>query len=422
MKLVSKISPQLMNQKRSLSLPVSRENHILLCAVSVSDEKARTSRINELLNQGLDWQFILKNSEHHEINSMLYWQLSKIPLQHVPLTIAAKLKNDYKFTIGRNMLMLQILVDLIELFRSASIPLLPYKGLALTHALYEDIACRQMGDIDVLVKEIDVDRAKSLLLENGYVPVIHMTPCEIKKLREQDCEEVFYSPKMQVSIELHWRLLPPVTSHAADCEDIWDHIQETWLFGEKTLSLQPEWNTLAVFLHAGIKHRWKEIKLIADAARIIQKYKDMDWNAVLYQAALRNEEIPILLGCYLAHSLLGATLPKIVLPRIKRFPQVRAFAGLAMGRLFREDHGLPGFKEWRRYTRALLQNCACDERPWSPLEEIYRYTTAVLTPEFKDKYQLIGLPKELFFLHFLIRPIRLAQKHGVGLVRRVVSV
>jgi hypothetical protein len=407
-----------MHQNQPFSLPISRENQMLLCAASVADKDTRTSRFRELMNPGLHWECILDNARHHDFNAMLYRQLAKTQLDQVPPAIAGELKNDYMHTVGRNMCMVQELVGLIELFRSASIPLLPYKGLTLTHDLYGDIACRQMADIDVLVKEYDVERAKHLLLKNGYTPEKDLASREIQKLREQDCEEVFCSPKHRISIELHWRLLPPVTSRAADWEDIWDHVRDTRIFGVRTLSLEPEWNALVVFLHAGIKHRWKEIKLIADAARILEKYQDMDWHAVLHQADARNEEFIILLGAYLARSLMGAAMPEIIAARIECYPQIRAFAGLAMGRIFREDHGLPGFKEWRRYTRALHQNNGSDKRSWSPLEEFMRYTVAILTPEFKDKYQLLGLPNQLTWLHYFSRPIRLARQQGVELVGR----
>ena len=56
---------------------------------------------------------------------------------------------------------------------------------------------------------------------------------------------------------------------------------------------------------------------------------------------------------------------------------------------------------------------------WTPLGERLRYVRAVLTPEYGDKFALPGLPRGLSFLHYAIRPVRLAGRHGPRLIGRM---
>ena len=155
-------------------LPVSPEVEVLLCAASVTPLEERIDRLRALLAQDLDWEYLLAAAEHHCIPSLLYWHLSRAGLDRVSETAAAALKRSYTDIVQRNMLFVQELLHLVALLREASIPVVPYKGPLLAHALYDDLAQRQMWDLDLLVKEADLARAKRLLLDDGYQ--IHYDP------------------------------------------------------------------------------------------------------------------------------------------------------------------------------------------------------------------------------------------------------
>lgn len=85
--------------------------------------------------------------------------------------------------------------QLIKLLEENSIPAVIIKGAAAS-MYYPHPTLRSMGDVDVLVKRIDVDKATDLLTTNGY-NLIH-------EMRE-DYHHYNYS-KDSISIELHKRL------------------------------------------------------------------------------------------------------------------------------------------------------------------------------------------------------------------------
>jgi hypothetical protein len=413
------VSPAELKEKQMSGLPVSREAEVLLCAASVRPAAERIDRMRALLAEDLDWDWLLSAAEHHCISSLLYWHLSRAGLEAVPDSTATTLKQSYAGVLQRNMLFVQELLHLVALLRDASIPVLPYKGPLLASVLYEDLAQRQMWDLDLLVKETDVARAKRVLLDEGYTQTADLTPEEEQRIREQDDEEVFHSPRHGLEIELHWRLMPPALGKASPSEFVWEHARTETRFGMPMLTLPPELHALVIFLHAGVKHRWAELKFLADAARLMNLPAGLDWDLIWREMNDRGESHVLLVGACLAQTLLGAPVPEIVAAGFREDARLRASVGLAIGRLFRDGFGLPGLEEWRAYTRA-LQGLDIDGQPaWTPLGERLRYVRSVLTPEYGDKFLLPGLPRGLSFLHYAVRPIRLFSRNGLRLLGRM---
>jgi len=52
----------------------------------------------------------------------------------------------------------------------------PYKGPTLALRAYGDLAMREFGDLDLLVRARDVLKAKSVLMGRGYVPITPLAP------------------------------------------------------------------------------------------------------------------------------------------------------------------------------------------------------------------------------------------------------
>jgi hypothetical protein len=85
--------------------------------------------------------------------------------------------------------------QLIKLLESHNIPCVIIKGAAAAMA-YPYPALRSMGDVDVLVKRCDLDRAAKTLEDNGYA---------LTADRELESHHYGYS-KNNIRFELHWRI------------------------------------------------------------------------------------------------------------------------------------------------------------------------------------------------------------------------
>ena len=63
------------------------------------------------------------------------------------------------------------LTRISALLENNGVCVIPWKGPILAAAAYGDVALRQFGDLDILVREQDAMRAKDLLLASGYRPL-----------------------------------------------------------------------------------------------------------------------------------------------------------------------------------------------------------------------------------------------------------
>ena len=85
--------------------------------------------------------------------------------------------------------------QLLQLFTIHNIPCVIIKGAAAAMA-YPHPSLRSMGDVDVLVKRCDLDKAAELMESNGY---------SLEHEKNEDHHHYGYK-KDKISFELHWRL------------------------------------------------------------------------------------------------------------------------------------------------------------------------------------------------------------------------
>lgn len=114
----------------------------------------------------VNWHYIYAQAARHNILPLLYVALKELPSslqpefmkqwQHQSLMLCAgaiKLNNES--------------FQLIDLFKAADIEVLLYKGLAISE-LYPEPYLRISGDIDLLIREENLEAVIDLLCRNGY--------------------------------------------------------------------------------------------------------------------------------------------------------------------------------------------------------------------------------------------------------------
>ncbi|MCB0226148.1 MAG: nucleotidyltransferase family protein, partial [Anaerolineae bacterium] len=107
-------------------------------------------------------------AERHGLVPLLYRHLEAIDPTASPKPIFARLWSQSQATAGRNLMLTQELLRLLDLLAANDIPAIPYKGPALAALVYGDISLRPFNDLDILVPQRAARRAKALLEANGY--------------------------------------------------------------------------------------------------------------------------------------------------------------------------------------------------------------------------------------------------------------
>ncbi|NKB77560.1 MAG: hypothetical protein GKR96_11095 [Gammaproteobacteria bacterium] len=89
---------------------------------------------------------------------------------HLPKSMARAIKKIRFASLMRNRLYMHELSQLSDYLEQTSIPTLALKGAALAPTYYQDLGCRPMSDIDLLVPERSMTAALNALAKQGWKP------------------------------------------------------------------------------------------------------------------------------------------------------------------------------------------------------------------------------------------------------------
>lgn len=184
-----------------------------------------------------------------------------------PKHFLEKLKLEYIITSIANSKIYDTLSEIGNAFNKAGIPFILLKGSHLAQFVYQDIGLRPMGDIDILVKKEDLQKAETVLLQSGY-----NNQHNAAKTKSHLHLPYFIHPKGRASLEVHWTIAKPLWQFNIDIEGLWERAEPLTMNGTDILVLSREDIMLYTTLHAVYQHNLRALGLTpyCDIAAIIQ--------------------------------------------------------------------------------------------------------------------------------------------------------
>jgi len=195
---------------------------------------------------------------------------------------------------------------LIDLFKSNEIDYLVLKGLPIAVSYYPDPATRTFKDIDVLIRESELDKINNLLLKEGYT--IHKGLRNIDDYRYFHYHFIYYKQKdPNNTIEIHWSLTDRKKGHI-DCSNILfleKETIETHGIPINTLSRSNSFWYSCVHLSY---HSFNDIRLIAEINKIGRILSNFEWEKVLQISQRTNTLNEVRASIKLSEELFGKFL------------------------------------------------------------------------------------------------------------------
>ena len=380
---------------------------ILTCArTTISDDAAAC--IEQLLARELDWEAIIAFARRHAVEALLYTALQRSFAELVPPDALASLRDHYFVGTQHTMALTAELLQLMKLFGAAGIAALPLKGPALAMLAYGNLSLRWSGDLDILVRSADVMAAKELLLARGYISEPLMTSREEHLRLKTHYVFAFVHTTSNVSVEIHYRFRPYYFAFDFGAERIWQELASVNLGGSQMPSLSPE--DLLIFLCAhGTNHLWERLAWICDIAGLIQQQPQLNWAQLQRRARALGSQRMLGLGLLLAHDLLGAPVPAVLLAMARRDRYIPTLASQVCNDLFE-----PIAKEYGVWSSARFHLRARER--W---RDRLRYGLRLATVTTAEDWDLLPLPASLVWVYSVIRPVRLLLTYGLGPLRRL---
>lgn len=373
---------------------------ILSCSKGYKNTENQRNIIH-LLKKGLNWDHIYRQAGRYGLIPLLYYNLKFTAPELVPEDILQKMSEIYLSSLTQSMIQIRELLQVIQLCTDHEIPIIPYKGAALSQQIYGDIGLRLSSDIDIIVRQQDVIRAKDLLISQGYIPQVSLTHELDTKFIRVDNEHHLSHPH-KTMIDIHWQFMSRYYLVPFEETEIWAGLKMISLDGTEILSLSTEMQIISLCIH-GAKHQWKELKHISDIAAFISSDKDINWELILTIAQEKRIKRIIFLGLRLVEMIMKIELPIVVSEAIRCDSGMQFLVPFCIDNIFTEERKPEDDIQFVFYWVS-IRECLWDKLRVIPL--------LVFKPNYDD-WRYISLPKNFFLLYYIIRPIRLAFEYGV---------
>jgi hypothetical protein len=402
----------------------SPEFELLLCCARTSLTQQQAERIETLLQQSIDWQFVIELAVAHGVMPLLAKSLNTVCPEAIPNEVLQQLRiYCYQLTL-KNLSLTGELCKLIQLLNRHNIPAIPFKGPLLAVSVYGNVALRQFSDLDILVRPQDFLAARTLLMSKaGYcAKESHfLTTAQELAYLQSSYECSLFSPDQQVVIDLHQELSGGTFfSYPVQFEQLWERLEPISTIGNKLHSLSSDDLLLYLCVH-GAKSRWERLGWICDVAELIRVQPQIDWEQVFEKAKTSNCERMLLLGLQLAHTLLDTPLAEAIAQQIQADSTCQLLATQVCEQIQSNTQGLT-----KKFTLKMLmfqlrvldrqsdrRDCCYQSFVWHGLKPLYR----LINPTLRD-YQFLPLPQFLHIIYYFIRPFRLVYEYGKTLQKQ----
>lgn len=232
----------------------------------------------------LDWSRFVEAAAQHGLAPLAFAALKKFDrLCVTPAAAIEALRLAYVRASVGNRLAFDELAALLDSFHRAGIAVVILKGGALAQTLYDEIALRPMGDLDLLIPRQAIREVESALIEQGYSASSDITH---DYSDEFSAERSFLRMgKRPSQIDLHWHAF--TTAYYFERIPIqwfWRRTAEVCVNNRRALTFSPSAQLLYLSSHYML-HQYRRLIWSYDLALLIARYeREIDWDEVVEAA------------------------------------------------------------------------------------------------------------------------------------------
>jgi hypothetical protein len=354
----------------------------------------------ELLVDGIEWESLGALAFYHRVRPLLFKRVLDRAL--APDDVRAAWSSQLRANAVRNLRLTNELIAITRKFAAAEIPVLPHKGPLLAQAAYSDLAMRDFGDLDILVRTTDLPAAISLLVSCDFAPPDKLAWLSSKTLLRWTAEMSYTSPQ-GISVDLHWRLTPAHYTVQLDPELLWKSSRLVTIAGTQIPTLDPEALLVLLAVHGG-KHCWEALGWLADLAWLVDSNPEINWQRIRDLAEEARCKRPVLLALSLMNRVFEITLPAMFVNEIAKDPAIPRIEERVLWRWYEGPLHSPRSPELLFFADALAHN---------RFESLRHFFGLIFHPT-EEEWRTRRRPEWMFWLYTVERLARLTRKYSVN--------
>jgi hypothetical protein len=343
----------------------------------------------------LNWDEVERTAALQSMTPVVASMVTKHCKATVSAEVCDRLKEQLRRIAQVNLAAVHEWQRVLKVLSAAGVSAISLKGPALALVAYQSFAMRQFTDLDMLVRPSEVVKARNVLVSEGYrlsSPIL--SDSDTALLRSHNRELGFVHQERGAPIELHWGVLHRMFPFQLPVDQLFESARLECRDGVSFVSLSPEYLLLYLCAH-GTKHCWTSLRWPFDIACYVQMIQELNWEICIRRAEAANCDLVLKHSLLLTHQFLGVALPSAIKDYVCGDARASSLANKATSFLFREDGEL-GYQEALRYHLAFAST-------WGG--RIRLLLERVFVPAEQD-WQMIRLPRLLYFLYYAVRPIR----------------
>jgi hypothetical protein len=125
-------------------------------------------RARELLQGTVDWDAVVAHAAQWRVEPTVFGNLGSEFYAAMPAAVRARVASLEKQSRGYAVSRTLLLLDLVNRFEHAGIPVIVLKGPAIAMRAYDDCSRRTFSDMDLMVRRHDLLRARDVVVASGY--------------------------------------------------------------------------------------------------------------------------------------------------------------------------------------------------------------------------------------------------------------
>lgn len=364
----------------------------------------RMASISSMLREQLDWDYIFDVASRNAVFPLLVWNLLNHFNESLSAEIEEKIAAAFQEHLRANMFRTAKLLEIVRLFKSCNIPILPFKGPMLAVQAYGNLSLRKYGDLDVLVPPKHFAAAVELLKENDYTPITNVNWLKRSDWYVSDKKDIYFTNRdRSVNLELHWKLSGSHFAVPLEMHRLWQQTETLNLAGTEVNTLSFTDLLIYLCLH-GSRHSWERFGWICDVHELICSHENIDWELLNAEAVRLGCKNVVGLALRQVHEFFGLSVPVSNWNTIINDSTFEEIVADTRHRLFSPET-LP-IIIGDRYSYHLKLK----EKVWDKWKLHFHYAAwysrIIILPNEADK-SLFYLPRSLTALYFVTRPFRL---------------
>lgn len=349
-----------------------------------------------LLAQTPSWTTLFREAQIHGVSGLVFRQLSRHWPAQVPADWHHRFRQEVLQATQFNMMLLRELPGIHRELAGLGVPHIFFKGVVLAQRVYNDLAVRRCGDVDLLVAARDFARVKAHFLAQGFEPTL------TARQERQSLQAGLRHPQRHLEIDLHFGM--PPRELAISSALLLQQPAQLTLAGQ-VLPVFDERDQVLTYCCNAVKEYWHQRLYHYADLHVMLTRPGLDLDALGRRASALGVRRVLAVAVRMLHLLydmpaLAAKFPLAgALDASVRELQLRLFAADASDPLAQREPMLV-LAQPRDYLHSLVD---------SPRRRFFLGPGRRLLPNTAD-FALLRLPDKLRFLYFALRPLRLVGK------------